>query len=332
MPPEPDAWLEAADGTLVEIRGNCSLGRSSSNHVPIPSERASRRHATIHAQDGEFWLIDLGSSNGTMINGRRITQPIRLRDGDLLAIVDSEFTFHQTTAVESGAETTCVDATMVEIRSAPCWLLIGDLNGFTELSQQLSADELGGLVGRWLRACKEAIETRGGTINKYLGDGFLAFWVARGNAAEQVVSALERLRELAATGDARFRIVLHHGNVALGGAAALGEESLAGSEVNFTFRLEKLTGSLGIPFGFERKSRRCARHERENGVPRRRASAEGICREISRICVGVSALRFRHGAEQVEGAAPCRIRGQRGFVGYFLKSFALFAAAARQAF
>ena len=43
----------------------------------------SRRHALIHAQDGgEFWLVDLGTINGTYVNDDRVIAPTRLRDGD----------------------------------------------------------------------------------------------------------------------------------------------------------------------------------------------------------------------------------------------------------
>ena len=55
------------------------FGRSRSSTVVIPSSKASRNHATIHVQDnGEFWLIDLGSINGTFLNGSRVARPGRL--------------------------------------------------------------------------------------------------------------------------------------------------------------------------------------------------------------------------------------------------------------
>ena len=65
--------LETARGEQVVLAGNCSFGRSSDNTIKIASEKASRRHATIHAQDaGDYWLIDLGSINGTIDRTLRI--------------------------------------------------------------------------------------------------------------------------------------------------------------------------------------------------------------------------------------------------------------------
>ena len=70
------------------------LGRSEKCNVYIADPRASRRHAQI-AWDGETaTLSDLDSANGTFLNGRRITAPETLRDGDEIAVASAVFTFH----------------------------------------------------------------------------------------------------------------------------------------------------------------------------------------------------------------------------------------------
>src|SRR5579871_3952149 len=62
------------------------IGRSGENAVVLVHERVSRRHAEI-AWDGERYLLrDLGSRNGTYLNGRRIEAPAPLRHGDLIGI------------------------------------------------------------------------------------------------------------------------------------------------------------------------------------------------------------------------------------------------------
>jgi class 3 adenylate cyclase len=244
------AWLENAAGKQFPLAGNCSLGRSSDNTIAIAGSGASRRHAVIHAQEGEeLWVIDLGSINGTLLNGRRVTKPMRLRSGDRLSIADTHFTFHQRQLAEKPGETPSMnEPTMIEIRNVPCWLLVADLANFTPLSQQLSPDQLAEVVGGWLRTCKDAIERHGGAINKYLGDGFMAYWIDAVDAREHVAATLSDLRTALALGTAEFRAVVHHGLVALGGTASLGEESLMGKEVNFAFRMEKLGAALGVAF------------------------------------------------------------------------------------
>src|ERR1700686_4112294 len=88
------AWLETA-GEKFSILGNCSLGRSPKNSIVLDSNKVSRRHAIINVQNvGEFWLIDLGSSNGTFMNHRRLNHPVRLTDQDQVVIGDRIFIFH----------------------------------------------------------------------------------------------------------------------------------------------------------------------------------------------------------------------------------------------
>lgn len=240
------AWLEQEDGATLPIAGSCSIGRAPGNQLVLADEKVSRKHALIHRQgDAEFWLVDLGSSNGSYLDGRRVSQPMAVRDGAVVRIGTTTLVFRQSTASRSaGGEPEPSEGTVHDIRVIPCWLLLADIEGSTELARNVSADQLPVVTGRWFSACKQAIETHGGSINKYLGDGFFAYWPARESARARVAEALVLLRTLQDAGSPRFRIVLHHGEVAMGGAASMGEESLSGPEVNFVFRMEKLAGVL----------------------------------------------------------------------------------------
>lgn len=245
---ETTAWLEQSGGGVVAVRGNCAIGRATHNDLTLADSRVSRRHAIIHAQgDAEFWLVDLGSSNGTAVNGRRVSHPVRLRDQDRIAVGPFELVFRQPTdpgSVPATVETTQV--TLMDIRTMQSWLLVADIVGSTRLNQSLSPDELAVLFGRWFHTCRDAIEETGGIMNKYLGDGFLAYW-PEGTAADGVVAALQALRPVQDLGRPAFRLVAHFGRVYVGGAATRGEESLSGPDVNFVFRMEKLAGGLGEP-------------------------------------------------------------------------------------
>lgn len=245
--PSDKAWLEGNAGERFRVSGNCSLGRATHNDVALADSRVSRRHAIIHAQgEDEFWLVDLGSSNGTSLNGRRVSQPVRLRDHDQIRLGPFELVFRQPDAPGASAthcETT--QQTLVDIRTARQWLLVADIAGSTALNQRLPPDQLAVLVGRWFHDCREAVESRGGVINKYLGDGFFAYWPDAPAVAVAVADALGALRVIQDAGPPPFRVVLHYGQVFIGGAGTKGEESLSGPEVNFVFRMEKLAGGLG---------------------------------------------------------------------------------------
>ena len=243
---EAGAWLESPGRERILLEGNCSLGRSAGNDVVIESSTASRRHCIIHLQNvGEFWLIDLGSSNGTFLNKRRVHQPVRLSDNDQLTVGDAPFTFRQPEEITNERRTLIEEQTIRETANIPVWLLLADIENFTPLSRSLASDKLALLVGSWVAACKAIVEEHQGEIDKYLGDGFLAYWRDDENAAGNIAAGLTKLKELQKV-EPRFRLVLHYGLVSSGGVRAMGEESLIGKEVIFVFRMEKLAGSLGI--------------------------------------------------------------------------------------
>jgi adenylate cyclase len=214
----------------------------------LESPKVSRRHALIHLQNiGELWLIDFGSSNGTFLNKRRIHHPIRLSDGDQITIGDQVFKVRQPVAISEAYKTEVMQQTFREIEDILCWLLVTDLRGFTPLSREMPSEDLDLLLGAWIFNCKEIIENQHGIINKYLGDGFLAYWPEAETSPQEILAVISALKELQRKESPAFRMVMHFGPVAIGGVASMGEESLMGGEVNLIFRLEKLAGSLGEP-------------------------------------------------------------------------------------
>jgi class 3 adenylate cyclase len=250
--PETNApWIEQPDGTRIPVRGSCSIGRLPSNQIILAEERVSRRHALVNAQeDGEFWLVDLGSGNGTYLNGRRLVQPTILNDGDRIEIGSFQLAFRRPSSASDTPrpgqmDYDAGDKTIQHIKSSPCWLLVADITESTSLIKKLPEDELPKVTGQWLADCRRVIEECGGSINKFLGDGFFAYWTDGVGVGEQVVRAILELHRMQDLANPSFRVVLHHGQVFMGGAASMGEESLMGKEVHFVFRMEKLASALG---------------------------------------------------------------------------------------
>ena len=249
--PAAIAWLETPDGPIHTIGANCRLGRSADNEIVVRDDNVSRFHAMVHLRgEGEFLVSDLGSKNGTLLNGRRIIWPMPLRDGDRIQIAQSTFVFHQvlTAAERAEPELTISGVTRLEIRYEPCFLLIADLENAAELGHELTPEALATRIGSWLRSCRETVESRGGVVDKFLGDGLLAFWREERGAATRVADALACLQTKNVTGQPRFRVVVHHGNVALGMTMTPGEEIMTGDAVNFIFRMEKLASAQGVSF------------------------------------------------------------------------------------
>jgi len=249
QPEEEGAWLET-NGEHHVLRGTCSVGRAAANTLVLDLPKVSRMHALIQLQNiGEFWLVDLGSSNGTFLNKRRVHQPVRLHDRDKILIGGRQFIFRQPEEISPVYQTTIAERTIQEIENVPCWLVLADIIDFTPLSRSLVSERLAALVGGWFATCKKIIEEHDGTINKYLGDGILAYWHESDATPKGIAATIEALKKAQALAEPRFRFIVHFGLVAIGGVAALGEESLMGMEVNFAFRLEKLAASLGEACG-----------------------------------------------------------------------------------
>jgi pSer/pThr/pTyr-binding forkhead associated (FHA) protein len=73
------------------------VGRHPNCDFRLFSPSVSRRHCCIAEVDGEVWVRDLGSTNGTWIDGRRVTSG-RLRIGDVLAIGDLRYRMQEVRA------------------------------------------------------------------------------------------------------------------------------------------------------------------------------------------------------------------------------------------
>lgn len=81
------------NGAEFVLTDGTRLGRGMKNDVVLPDPYASNRHAVIHLRNGQYWLEDLDSRNGTFLNGVRLTRPAVLAHGDQIRIGDIIFSF-----------------------------------------------------------------------------------------------------------------------------------------------------------------------------------------------------------------------------------------------
>lgn len=70
-----------------------TIGRAASNDIQIAEQHVSRQHAVVSYRDGIFMINDLGSSNGTFVNDRRVTEPFPLFAGDRVRLYVPELLF-----------------------------------------------------------------------------------------------------------------------------------------------------------------------------------------------------------------------------------------------
>jgi len=78
-------------GRVIELSSGVRLGRHSRNDVPLDDHTVSSFHTEITVVSGAYQIVDLGSKNGTRLNGRRIRRPVPLADNDVIEIGKNTF-------------------------------------------------------------------------------------------------------------------------------------------------------------------------------------------------------------------------------------------------
>lgn len=84
--------LTVAGRTQEITRPSVVIGRSREADIRIADVNASRRHAELRQEGTAYWIVDLGSTNGLEVNGKR-TDRTRVRDGDRITIGSTEIVF-----------------------------------------------------------------------------------------------------------------------------------------------------------------------------------------------------------------------------------------------
>jgi VWFA-related protein len=80
-----------------DLGASTDVGRGPNNQIVLSDVTVSRQHAKIKAEGDQFLLYDLGSANGTTVNGAKVTEPVILNDGDIVRFGEVEFRFKRLT-------------------------------------------------------------------------------------------------------------------------------------------------------------------------------------------------------------------------------------------
>lgn len=243
------------DGSSVRI------GRSRGNDIVIADSDISRFHAALTASVSGLVLSDLSSTNGTFVNGKRISTPIDLKSNDVITIGKAKMTVQlllaQDAAMTSEASTKLADLMPTEVT-----VLLVDVCRYTMMSQALPADDVAQMLQGWFELVAPIISAHEGEIDKYIGDCVMAIWRnprqpsshLAAEAAKAAVEIVQRTREAAVSGawphhaqyPWRCRAAIHSG-VALVGMVGGGNRrnyTVLGDNINVTFRIETIAGKL----------------------------------------------------------------------------------------
>src|SRR5688572_24144380 len=73
-------------GRSFDLNGELTVGRAAGCQVALEDNYVSQLHARVFTREGTVWVEDLGSTNGTYVNDRRVSAPLAVRRGDQLKV------------------------------------------------------------------------------------------------------------------------------------------------------------------------------------------------------------------------------------------------------
>lgn len=242
----------------------CSIGRGASNTIVLDDDMVSRRHAMLERSDaGELHIIDMSSTNGTSVNGKRVTVPMALRPGDHIQIGSHDFVLHEEGASKSAVAKAEPEyaSTVVLFALKLVTVVVVDIRGFSELANSLDSAKLAALLGSFFRAAGKALSERGAFAQKYIGDAVMGVWIhsaSRPAVTEmlsilQGVSALTRIvaglqDEFALASPVTVTAGANTGMASVGNIGSLvsADYTALGDVVNKAFRLQSMTRELAV--------------------------------------------------------------------------------------
>jgi hypothetical protein len=129
------------EGRLFELEGaEVLIGRSAAAQVRLTDAAVSAKHARIVASGGVFHVVDLGSTNGTYVNGERVVNTLELRSGDAIQLSDVVLAYLSTADQDRTAllrRVTPQLAAMKSSREAPAAVLAPGMDGERSLEEHL---------------------------------------------------------------------------------------------------------------------------------------------------------------------------------------------------
>ena len=255
--------------------GPWTIGRAAENVVAVADPSLSRRHAVVQElQPGRYYLIDLGSRNGSTVNGRRVITSAELHDGDSVGCGETTFVFHRPEGESQAAQTGEPEplATLVLLRPRLMTVLVVDIRDFTPLARQIDEALLARTIGTWFRELGSIFRRSGSVTEKYIGDAAMAVWVHEDRIPDRkemhkVLETLLEIEEFTANLQKQFSLPspVRIGAGINTGLSVIGNSgpqenpdfSPLGESVNAAFRLESATKNTGFDVALGRAAFDC---------------------------------------------------------------------------
>jgi adenylate cyclase len=242
----------------------CGIGRSDHNRIVLSDPLTSRDHAMIRRDNaGRCYLADTGSSNGTTLNGRPVTVPTLLSDGDTISIGHHRLKFHEPSARAPKTVVEPVQSTQISFAQSLVTVLVMDVRNYTVIAREIGEERISALMAEIFRSAGQLLTQKRSWSQKYIGDAIMGVWVHEQQVIEtaelaDIIDIISQLRQLFPVLQARYQLTrplsfgaaINTGYASIGnmGSAALADFTALGDTVNKAFRLETATKELGTDF------------------------------------------------------------------------------------
>ena len=87
--------VNLADNSAFYLNGTCLIGRDRTCNICLPMQSVSGEHAEVYPAKDGWYVADLNSKNGTLLNGEEVFGAFQLYDGDIISIGDYSLLFRE---------------------------------------------------------------------------------------------------------------------------------------------------------------------------------------------------------------------------------------------
>ncbi len=204
----PEMWITLRTPNrrplTVLVDAPLVVGRECDGLI-LADQRVSRRHTSFEPTGGQLQVVDLGSSNGTAVNGHLISEPVLVGPGDLVTIGNTMISIQTRTegespigmlptrlartatpsiktsielvaeSIDQGESGSIVDAEVIGVEADPGTLTVvfSDIESSTELAVAMGDADWFDLLGKHHRLVSAQVEAHQGRIVKNQGDGYM---------------------------------------------------------------------------------------------------------------------------------------------------------------
>ena len=251
---------DGSNGRQWKLAGKTTyrVGRDLTSDINLSFSWISRKHAMIQVEEnGGHYLIDLGSANGTFVNGKRIYTPVNLKTGDLIKVGNTSLSFRQEGKIRQPAQA-CGDMddnTVAFVQKKIVTILICDIHDYTRLSELLADNRISELLQFWSGKVNTLVRENEGVVDKFIGDAVMAVWAGAQSVEHSIMQALKTAYQISVLTrriclkipdlpwELKVGAAVNTGEAMMGNIGVDGRRdfTVVGDMVNVAFRLESLT-------------------------------------------------------------------------------------------